>query len=51
MIRETPLRLCFLAVLVLIVGTVLCTFLAYAVLGLVQMTTFLLELISRGGYG
>ncbi|QFG09192.1 hypothetical protein PBI_SPORTO_4 [Arthrobacter phage Sporto] len=51
MINEKPLKLCAMAILVLIVGIVLCTFLAYAVLGLVQMTTFLMELISRGGYG
>lgn len=40
-----------LALLVLIVGIAFVTFLGYAVLGLVQMTMFLMDLISRGGYG
>lgn len=51
MTKETPFKFLCLAVLVFIVGITLVTFLGYAVLGLVQMTTFLMELISRGGYG
>jgi len=49
--KETPLRLLAFALLVLVVGVMLCLVLAYAILGLVQMTTFTMELISRGGYG
>ncbi|UVT31163.1 hypothetical protein SEA_DJUNGELSKOG_5 [Arthrobacter phage Djungelskog] len=49
--KSSSLRLSALAVLTLIVGVVLCTFLAYFVLGLVQLTTFLLEVIARGWYG
>lgn len=50
--NESPLRLSVMAIITLVVGIVLATFLAYAVIGLVQMTLFLMELIGRGGsYG
>lgn len=47
----TQLRLRLVSLLVLVIGIMFAMVLAYLVLGLVQLTMFTVEVISRGGYG
>lgn len=51
MLKALAFRFSAMSILVFMVGIVFTMFLTYAVIGLVALTTFLMEVISRGGYG
>lgn len=49
--EESPLKLSALALLILVIGIMFSMVLVYAIVGVIQMVSFTIELISRGGYG
>jgi hypothetical protein len=51
MLKALALKFSALTILVLVVGVIFTMALTYFIVGMVQVTSFLIELISRGGYG